>query len=72
MEALKSALIGLVVGLATVIAALPSKDPLSVYAEAYKQGRIDALRVRYANGNPNWELEQVCVAMWSEKQEVKK
>ncbi len=72
METLKSALIGLVVGLATVIAALPSKDTLSVYEEAYKQGRTDALKVRYSNGNPNWELEQVCVAMWSEKQEVRK
>ena len=72
MEAWKSALIGLGVGLATVMAALPSKDPLSIYAEAYKQGRIDALKSKYANGNPNWELEQVCVGMWAEKQEVGK
>ena len=39
--------------------------------EAYKQGRSDALKVK-VNGNPNWELEQVCVGMWASKQEVNK
>ena len=69
MEAWKSVLIGAVSAAVAVWVTLPSKDPLSVYAEAYKQGRMDALKARYSNGNPNWELEQVCVGMWSEKQE---
>ena len=72
MEALKSIVIGVVSAVVAVLVTLPSKDPLSVYAEAYKQGRIDALKSKYSNGNPNWELEQVCVGMWAEKQEVSK
>ena len=65
-------MVGAVIGLAAIWVTLPVKDPLDIYAEAYKQGRIDALKVKYSNGNPNWELEQVCVSMWMEKQESSK
>jgi hypothetical protein len=59
--------IGVLTGLIAVWMVLPSQGPVEIYAEAYKQGRIDALKVR-VNGNPNWELEQVCVSMWAGKQ----
>jgi hypothetical protein len=64
-------MVGAVIGLGAVWYTLPEKDPLEIYAEAYKQGRIDALKTRL-NGNPNWELEQVCVGLWMEKQEPPK
>jgi hypothetical protein len=64
-------MVGAVVGLGAVWYTLPERDPLEIYAEAYKQGRIDALKPRL-NGNLNWELEQVCVGLWMEKQEPPK
>lgn len=64
--------VGAIVGLLLVWFTLPVKDPLDIYAEAYKAGRTDALKTRYSNGNPNWELEQVCVGMWMAKQEEQK
>jgi hypothetical protein len=64
-------MVGAVVGLGAVWYTLPERDPLEIYAEAYKQGRIDALKPRL-NGNLNWELEQVCVGLWTEKQEPPK
>lgn len=63
--------VGAVIGLIAVWLSLPSKDPVELYAEAYKHGRADALKVKI-NGNPNWELEQVCVGMWMAKQEDRK
>jgi hypothetical protein len=63
--------VGVAIGLVAFWLTLPSQSPVEIYAEAYKHGRADALKVKI-NGNPNWELEQVCVGMWMEKQEERK
>jgi hypothetical protein len=78
VNAMQSAIVGVIVGVSTVFVVLPDADPIDpidpiqVYAEGYKAGRIDALKMRYQNGNPNWELEQVCVGMWASEQPIER
>lgn len=72
VNAVQSAVVGVIVGVSTVFVVLPDADPIKVYADGYKAGRTDALKTRYPNGNPNWELEQVCVGMWSSKQPIER
>ena len=72
VNAMQSAIVGVIVGVSTVFVVLPDVDPIQVYAEGYKAGKVDALKTRYSNGNFNWELEQVCVGMWSSKQPIER
>lgn len=63
-------IVGIISGLVAgfVVAAWGSPQIAQEAAvEAYKQGRVDALKTRL-NGNLNWELEQTCVSMWASKQ----
>jgi hypothetical protein len=76
---MNNAIIGFVMGLLTVLAwQRLYVDPVVIDKQAvradelisiYQRGRADALLVN--GNNPSMELEQSCLSLWANRQEVK-